>query len=284
MRFAKSLVGLAMFTGALMASGAALAVPVINAGGIGVPLGADQISQTDYETLITAVNQSFEGVGQVNSIIGTGGTQGYGSGSAPPPPFLYDEFSGFTVRSIVINPDTSITISLTGGELNYYTFASNQLTNILTQPTADASVSYVKTGNLANPSSLWLALTPKPLDSNLDTVIITIPAGSNLQNIGDSTADAFLDVNTSLLGPASPLFETCTFTDTNAPAADCPAMRVDLSFQGGASNSGLGAPNFAISGVDNVKAFAVPEPLTISLFGAGLVGAAAFGRRKAKKA
>ena len=47
MRFAKTLVGLAMFTGALMASGAALAVPVINAGGIGVPLGADQISQTD---------------------------------------------------------------------------------------------------------------------------------------------------------------------------------------------------------------------------------------------
>jgi hypothetical protein len=41
---------------------------------------------------------------------------------------------------------------------------------------------------------------------------------------------------------------------------------------------------FKICGSDNMSTNIVPEPFTLSLFGAGLAGMAALGRRKAKKA
>ena len=55
----------------------------------------------------------------------------------------------------------------------------------------------------------------------------------------------------------------------------------DIEFHGSA-NSGTSG-DFGVSGADFIKANTVPEPATVSLIGAGLLGAAFLGRRKAKK-
>ena len=59
--------------------------------------------------------------------------------------------------------------------------------------------------------------------------------------------------------------------------------KADIVYSGQA-NSGSNDTDFGVTGSNTAKANIVPEPLTISLFGAGLVGAAALRRRKSKKA
>lgn len=279
---------LGALTAGLLASGAAFAAPINNVGGVGVPLGNDTITQNDFETLITSPGSNFMGVGQVTSIFGgTPFSTGYTYGQNGV--YLLDEFSGFTVRAIdnadasgnPIDPTKPITISLTGGELNYYTFSSDILPTLMSQSTAQAAVNLVKSG------SLWLSLTPVAEDANNDTVIITIPTSANLFSVGKSNASADLDVNLALNGAATGFFNTCTIADSNAPgpvagAHDCLAGFASLSFTGGGQNNAQGP--FQVGGTDNLIAVSVPEPLSMSLFGGGLIGAAALRRRKAKKA
>ena len=56
----------------------------------------------------------------------------------------------------------------------------------------------------------------------------------------------------------------------------------DFSFVGGGSLNQQGP--FEVSGTDNLHGTSVPEPITMSLFGGGLIGMAALRRRKASKA
>ena len=104
-----SVLCLSLLTTGLLTSGAALATPVIYIDGIGVPIGPVQINQVDHETLIvpTVVSSgslpaqpNLEGVGIVSTITdGNGFPVTYGLPTTPPPPFLYDEFSGFTINN-----------------------------------------------------------------------------------------------------------------------------------------------------------------------------------------
>ena len=266
----------------LLASTAALATPTQNVAGVTVPVGSDFITETDYETLISGPSSNFMGIGVVTGISDGGTTTTYGFGGVNPPPYLYDEFSGFTVDNIQNNADGSLDIFLKGGQLSYYSFGSNQQNSLLSSATAGAAVSAVEAG------SLWLSLTPQAINNAGDTVDLHVPSG-NLANVGNSSAYAYLDVSTGAgAGPANSFFNTCSIPDSSATGAGCPVGETDFSFNGGANNSDV-AGAFPVSGTGSLKTVSstpvvVAEPLTISLFGAGLIGIAAFRRRKTVKA
>lgn len=257
--------------GAALVSTAASAATIQNVAGIGVFNGTNFITETDFETQISGPSSNFMGVGIVTQI-NQGASNSYGFGGANPPPYLYSEFSGFTVDTIT--PSSSgLDIFLKGGQLSYYDFATNQQSNILSQPTAAAAVAAVKAG------TLWLSLIPQSINAAGDTVDIHLPSGS-LADVSNSSAYSYLDVVTGAgAGPANSVFNTCTITDTSSTGGHCAPTLVDFSFNGGA-NADSTTTAFQISGTGSVKAFAVPEPLTLSVFGAGLIGLAGLRRRK----
>jgi hypothetical protein len=278
----------------IFSGSAAWAVPVP-----AVPPNAKLITQTDFETLVTcAVDASgfcgvgsksgpFQGIGLVSTVSedGTFLNRTYGIGAAAPPPFLYDEFSGFTVRHID-TPTATLDgkIFLTGGELNYYTFAAP-----LTIPDNSAASSQIAAVKAGTP---WLTLTPVCIDAFCDTVIITIPSGGSLNAVNGSTANAFLNVNTSgVIGSANSEFDNCamanTFDTVNNGGSSC-AGYSDFVFAGGGANN-LGTNTnltWGVSGTDNLRQDVrlIPEPGTLALLGTGLLGLGALRRRKAKKA
>ena len=265
----------------LLASTAAWATPTQTVAGVSVPVGSDFITETDYETLISGPTSNFMGIGVVTGISDGGTTTTYGFGGVNPPPYLYDEFSGFTVDTITTNSDGSLDIFLKGGQLSYYSFGSNQQASLLGSSSAAAAVSAVEAG------SLWLSLAPQAINSAGDTVDLHVPSGT-LSNVGNSSAYAYLDVATgAAAGPANKYFATCTLADSSATGAGCPVGETDFSFNGGANNSTV-ASAFPVSGTASLKTVSaapvtIPEPLTISLFGAGLIGIGALRRRKAAK-
>ncbi len=270
-----SFIGLSLFAAALASTPAAAAVQ--NLGGVYVPVGTVVIAEQEFETFANDPAQGFIGIGIVNTISDGGVNETYGFGGLNPPPYLYSEFGGFTFTGQVGND-----FFFTGGHLNYYTFADNQRSAILSAPTASAAV------DLVNNGALWLSLQPVAFDALGNTLVIHTASGQ-LANANGSSATAFLDV---LLGPnagvANSAFNTCGFVDVFAAGASCPFGRADFYFSASAQNNNPNSPTYAafpITGTSNLVGSTrdIPEPLTISLFGAGLIGAGALARRRRNK-
>ncbi len=102
--------------------------------------------------------------------------------------------------------------------------------------------------------------------------------GTSTTFAGNIIADQSISLNTTariLCGRAIALNAAVTM-DTNTISNDCSA------FNGGSGRSDYGSVGFSsLAGLD---VQAVPEPTTLVLFSAGLVGLGLFGRRKASAA
>jgi hypothetical protein len=155
-------------------------------------------------------------------------------------------------------------LAFTGGTLKYYvqTAASNPFRNDLGSDNLD----------IANASlgTLWLDIAPVADATTGVTLVITLTGGG---------ATTFLDSHAFALGDV--------IGGLAAPALDSNAINGhDILFTGQANRTigGSCGPDFGVCGANNARALVIPEPITLSLFGAGLAGAAALRRRKVKKA
>ena len=271
----KQLAGLSVFAAAVLASGSALATPVVYINGVGVPTGIVPgglylSSENSFENVITAPGQSFSGIFKVANIIEQAASQQtytYGQNSA----YLHGIFDGFTADTVIAPTATTAgQITFFGGSLRYYVSNTDTFTTCSGGPPCGPAGQPADFAG-AGAGILWLDLDPAVIDAAGHTLVITIPANNGLGAFSNATATTFLDV---VGGSAASAFNTNTFNTNPFSGPN------DILFQGTANS---GSPSdFPISGTNAIKANAVPEPLTLSLFGAGLAGAAAFGRRRKK--
>jgi hypothetical protein len=258
-----SILASTVFAATVLGSSAALAGPL----GIGLPSDPFYIdTSTSYETLVNAPGDFLSGVFKVQAIASTlnpTSTYTYGAGGL----YLMGSFSGFKLDTVVTN-GSNINLLFTGGSLSYYVNTADSFT--IDQGAAT---------DIANASlgSLWLSADPQSIDALGHTLSITLFGASSTSQFGTSLASALADVTG---GAAASYFDTNTFLN---PFDD---HNADVLFSGSANGILVGScgPDFQVCGSNNLKGYLVPEPLTLSIFGAGLAGAAALRRRKAKKA
>jgi hypothetical protein len=259
-----SILASTVFAATVLGSSAAFAGPL----GVNLPSQFYFDTTTSYETLVTQANPVLTGVFQVNNIRNQNTSAisyTYGDNGA----YLTGYFTGFTLATVTPGL-TSTTLTFTGGTLSYYVNNTNVFTNSAGSPAADIAAQ-------TTAGQLWLQLAPEVLDANGTTLVITL-------NGLNPTTSAFTSSNAFALadvigGAAAPYLDSNAFDGFNG-------QKADIVFSGSATLSSAGAcgTDFQVCGSNNASAMLIPEPVTLSLFGAGLAGAAALRRRKAKKA
>ena len=262
-----TLAALTVAATALLGATSAFAIPTSCYGNVCVPSTGTYIDNSlSFESLVTTPGNVLQGIFKVTAIADGSLNQtyaGYGVGGQN---FLAGVFDGFVLNSQVGNK-----LFFTGGTLKYYSSAADHFSG--NGGGAAADIAAIQTGQL------WAAFNAVT-DSNGWSLVITLN-GTPTNFTGASTDDVFLDVDLSNPSLAGLAFDSNTMLDTNS-------ILRDLKFSGTASgyNGTPCTPDFQICGANTAKGFLipVPEPVTLSLFGAGLAGAAALRRRKVKKA
>src|ERR1700733_3255436 len=182
----KNLLGTAIVGTVLIgACASAYAGPTATVNGITFPIGIVPGGDTLQsgildETLITGPNQTFSGVGRVDSINDASSNQVWGNGQNGLE--LAFVFSGYTSTTA----STNSTLYFTGGTLTFYTLPANTVINGLGSITADEGA--VEAG------TLWLSEAGAPIDAAGDTLKATIPQGDTLTDFSAATGQGELDV------------------------------------------------------------------------------------------
>jgi hypothetical protein len=281
----RSLFALSLLAGTFFASQAAMANVIVS--NTTLPSYSDgplKISMDDHETLVTSINGLLQGTGILKSITG-GINQTYGnscsvtstgcSGLFNSTHILTDVFTGFALRTTVVdNVNHKTTLYFTGGQFSIYELPGSGVPN--TSATPDLATA------LANASAgvLFVQFTPQVQDIFGDTFITTID-NTVLTNFGLAQGVAYLDATGGIAQ---------SYFDTNTVINSFTGINADIQFAGRAQTTGCPTltNGLTVCGSDdafNVQPAQVPEPFTLSLFGAGLAGAATLRfRRRAKKA
>jgi hypothetical protein len=249
------------------------------AGAINLAPGTIVTTETSWETNTSAVNQVLQGVVTVASIneFGAAVNPVYLSGSGGQ--YLSAVFDGFILRDVSLSGN-SFQLSYTGGNIKYYTSTTNPfatIPGILNSSFAVASAAVAA-------GTPWVGFNAETVDAFNDTLIITgVQQGSGFNLVTSSgTNTVYLKLIQGFGIPG--MIQQNGFTN---PWLN---QLADATYQGSANTLQCAQygidPNspFKICGSNNLSTNIVPEPFTLSLFGAGLAGMVALGRRKAKKA
>ncbi|HJT42018.1 MAG TPA: PEP-CTERM sorting domain-containing protein [Rhizomicrobium sp.] len=253
----------------LLATSAAVAGPFGSGGTI-------TTTETSYESLVTKPGDTLNGIFNVSQINGIGGiTYQYGDASN----FLVGRFTDFvldTATPFVCGPGCSgFSLLFTGGSLQYYSFASDPFAGGALTSGAPTPANQAAALTAIGLGTLELDLDPQLIDLT-HTLQITV-LGTSLASFAQaSTATVYLDI---VGGASAGLFTPDTITNAFTLAL------ADVAYQGSANSQNCSiSPRWQVCGTNHATLNVIPEPITVSLFGAGLAGAAALRRRKVKKA
>jgi hypothetical protein len=268
----------------------AMAGAVATVDGISFPTGSnlggyDFSTQTLYENLVTSVGQENYGIGTVDLLQVNGGgpasnTYSYGQNGV----FLNFIFSGFTARC-VNSAGCSGDVDFTGGTISFYADHS-----ALSTTGSFASIESAVTGG----GSEFLALTAEQQDALGDSIIANLGGGTTTDfsdagskgffaaSGGDAlsyiTGDGFKNpASMSAVGTSGAGYAAVNFTSDESIACGTNAVSSMVSgspCSGETYVSGSGTARF-----NSAAPSSVPEPGSLALLGAGLMGLWGVGRR-----
>lgn len=257
---------LAIAGGVALASGGASAVPVTVGGVTWDPASAFDLgifSAPLRETTVSAVGDELKGFGLVTNINNT--TQNTFCVGCE----LTFVFDGFFVSNLIdSNSDTIIDqVVFQGGSVRFYVDNSPDFTAANSSSAADGSMWLEIAGHTSVNPLVNGGATPGTLFSFLSA--LGTVAAPGIGSIGQGVFDA-------VGGIAMPNFDTDTVIDLLGGFAD-------FSFTSSFQFQPQGNPAYPIAGTGELFGASIPEPATLALVGAGLMGFGFARRRRAVK-